>query len=127
MAAPKEWYRNSKTGELGYKTDETHIRLDRPETGDAEQTKATSRKFKPEEWVPVEEHRPLAPAHLAEICFNADAALCRYIGLRENSVKEWHSLTQDQKRRWITDGPTKDPWRQALWKACKGALKGLCE
>lgn len=123
----REYYRHVSSGELGYKIAEDRIRFDRPESGDKERDKALAMKFKSQDWVPVEEHRPLAPAHLAEICFNADAALCFYLGLRENSSKQWVDLTADQKRKWMTDGPTKNEWRERLWKATREALGGLIQ
>lgn len=119
MSTQKEWFRNNASGQMGYKTTADRIKDDRPE--------GAERRFKPEEWTAIAEHRPLAPAHLAEICFNADAKLCFYLGLRDKSTKQWIDLTQEQKREWMTEGPTGDRWRQRLYKAIQVNLKGLVE
>lgn len=120
MTAAKEWFRNNASGQMGYKVGADRIKDDRPE--------GAERRFKPEEWTAIAEHRPLAPAHLAEICFNADANLSFYLGIRDGARKQWLDLTAEQKHRWMTEGPpTENKWRVRLYKAIQANMKGLVE
>lgn len=78
------------------------------------------------EWVPDKEHRPITSAQIAQVCFEADKALCKFIGLPENARKTWIDLHEDKRREWIQEGPTKGI-RGEMGKAIREVLARLME
>lgn len=114
----REWYRETSSGQLGYRVrrgGRDRIRLDRG-------SEEILRAFTPGEWSPEKERRPLMAFHLARVAFEADRALCSNIGLPENARKEWSSLSEDQKKAWLTVGPTKDPMRKRLYESIQAGM-----
>lgn len=118
----RKYYRSSQDGEKGYLVDkdgQQWVRLNRP----------NEELLRPwnngAHWIPEVEHRPLSPAQLAMVCFEADKALCRALGLHEQTRKEWPSLTDVQRIAWMAVGPTRHPARATLWKAINHVLEPL--
>lgn len=114
----REWYREVMTGDLGYlvrRDGVDRIKLDRTQ-------EEIIRPFRPGEWTPEKEHRPMTVAQVAEICFLADRRLITFThnpGLK----KAWHDLKEEEKIAWMDKGPTKDPMRKALYQGITEALR----
>jgi hypothetical protein len=113
----KEWFRESSSGNLGWKVKRDgiwKIRLDRA-------MEEVIRPYRDGEWVPEKEKRPMTVAQVGEICFLADRRLITYTespGLK----KDWHDLSDDLKIQWMERGPTKGDMRVSLYKGIKEAL-----
>lgn len=108
------YYRNNATGDRGYLVQRhgaDHMKFDRGING-ADET----RLFKPEDWT-LEENRPGMNAHeIAQVAFEADRRYCKSKGLREARV-EWLNLTDDERIRWVKEGPKAQDVRRRLWAA----------
>ena len=119
--AERAHYSHSVTGDHGYlvrRDGKDAIRLDRPGVEDI-------RSFDAREWVAKLDVRPLQPAQLAQVAFEADQQLCRALGLREFTKQLWLDLSQEQRRAWILKGPQSHPDRKALYAAVTKTLKHL--
>ena len=60
-------------------------------------------------------------AELVQVAFEADRALCRLRGKNDKAAKDWHSLSAEERARWIQIGPH-EPERKRLYQAILGAL-----
>lgn len=118
---PRRWYRRKLDGQLGYMVEEhgrEMIRLDRP--GD----KAALAPFRENTWDPVSSDRPLNRAQVAKIAYGADVLLCKVIGNHEVR-KEWASLSDKERQKWVKDGPAPDPpIRRDLYERIVGLFPG---
>jgi hypothetical protein len=74
------------------------------------------------DWLAESDHRPLNMAHLAQVAFAADRMLNRFLGNQENAVKQWESLSDEQRRGWIETGPKNEGMRKDLYQAVMAAL-----
>jgi hypothetical protein len=95
----REYYRHVSDGQLGWKVRRGGvdcIRLDRAQE--------ITRKLGGD-WLPELEHREMTTAAVAHVCFEADKKLCLFLGLMENSRKDWNSLHEEQRKEWISKGP----------------------
>lgn len=120
MSDDKRYFRSAKDGERGFLTERDgrqYIQLARP-------NEELLRNFVESEWVPEMERRPLSKAQLAFICFSADFALCKVLGLHGNTLKTWLDLSDKQRIAWMETGP-KMTERHALWSAIMMVLEPL--
>lgn len=120
----KLFYRHHRTGDLGWLVEvdgSPFIQLDRP-GGDQHR-----KPFRDSEWVPVQESSPYSRAQLVQIAFEADRHLCRLLGRHDLYKREWRGLTREQKKAWMTQGPTKHPVRKALYQSIMGVLGALSD
>jgi hypothetical protein len=114
----REWFRESSSGDLGYRVRREgidKIRLDRPH-------EEIVRAFKVGEWVPEQERRPMTIAQVAEIAFLADRRLITFT-VNPGLKKDWVDLSDEVKIDWMEKGPKKDPMRAALYKAIMDAMR----
>lgn len=121
--ARRAYYKNSVSGDWGWlvrREGNDVIKLDRPGVDEI-------RRFDPGEWQPRDAPKPLQPAHLAMVAYQADKTLCRVLGgeLMRFTKGDWLDLSQEQRRAWIEKGPPTHPDRRALYAAIMGALGHL--
>lgn len=116
---PDRWFRSVQTGDLGYMVErdgKTFIRLDRPNDN-------LEFPYRPGDWI-EEVNRPPLSAHIVgEVCFNADKALCKGLGMHGLARRDWQSLSHAQRMLWRDKGPTENKVRAALWQAIKEAMR----
>jgi hypothetical protein len=115
----REWYRSAQMGQRGYLVREngvTYVRLDR-------NSEKLLRHFRTSEWVPELQDQPLTDLQRAEVCFNADRALCKALNLHDLARKEWLALTDGQKQEWIELGPQGDKHRRQMYALLQMYLK----
>lgn len=111
---PSFW-RHTTNGEKGYlvhREGKEYIRLDRP--GDP-----VERVFRPQDWLPEVEARPLSPMVRARIAWAADQELCAGLGIAQR--KDWLNLPEAHRVRWMEAGPT-EPARRKLYDALMSAI-----
>lgn len=120
----REYYRHALTGDLAWlvkRGGREHMKMDRP---DFDHTVAVYRDDAGniKGWVPEKEPAPLLSQQAAIIAFEADRALGRYTGDR-SKAKSWIDLREEDRRKWIEDGPTCPPGpRRDLYRAIVKAL-----
>lgn len=97
------WYRNKQTSDRGYMVERDGrkaVRYDRPAVDQY--------TFNVGEWEPILENLPdLSPAHVAQVCFEADKALCRALGHFDLADRKWVDLHENMRAKWIESGPLK--------------------
>ena len=106
-AKPSFW-RHTTTGETGHlvsRDGREFIRIDRP--GDT-----VERTFRPGDWIPEVELRPLSPMVRARICYAADQELCTGLGLR--ATKPWLNLSERERASFMHEGPS-EPARRVIY------------
>ena len=121
LPGKRTYYRHATDGQLGWmvrRGGREMIRLDR---GEAEHL----RHMVEGEWVPDKEHRPLNKAAVAKVCHAADRELCMALGEHGKAQKEWHDLTQEEKREWMLEGPASPVIRAVIYARIKDALAEL--
>lgn len=120
--AERTYYSHRETGDYGWlvrRGGKDMVRMDRPGVEDI-------RPFKEgRDWTAKIDVRPLSPAQVALIAFQADRQLCLALGMHENIKEEWLSLSQEKRRIWIEKGPTKNPLRKSLYQAIMGVVGHL--
>lgn len=121
----REYYRHALTDDLGWlvkRNNREHMKYDRPEF---DHTMAVYRDDQGaiKGWVPEKEPAPLLSQQAAIVAFEADRALGRFTGDR-SKVKAWIDLREEDRRKWIEDGPTCPPGpRRDLYRAVMKALE----
>lgn len=118
----REYFTHRQTGDMGwmvFRGHKPHVKYDRPGSDQVI-------PYRERDWMPRTEPRPLSPAQLAEVCFAADRQLCRRLGYREKADKTWESLSPQEKKQWIEEGP-KGGDREALYATIWSTLKHLVE
>lgn len=119
----RRYYRNARTGDLGYLVERDGkdvIRYDRP-------NEEILRPYRQDEWIVEREHRKLTAAQIAHVAFEADKKLCLFIGLPNQANREWLSMKDEERIRWIKDGPSSGLARMHLFGAIKFALEAMNE
>ena len=122
MPDERLWYRNRRTGDLGYleeRDGKTVIHLDR--IGDDD---ANIRPFVESDWQPEEIRRPLTCHQVAILTWESDKNLCRMLGRGHESRKEWLSLSDADRMQWMSFGPEDGGIRDRLYDAITDSLKG---
>lgn len=70
--------------------------------------------------------RPMAPAQIARVCFEADRALCMVMGNHKEGRQMWEAMYEGQRASWIQSGPGEVPEiRLKLYAAIRGVLREL--
>lgn len=123
MTEQRVYYRSTKDGELGWMVERDgarYIQLNRP-------MEEVLRFYNENEWIPETEHRPVSRAALGRVCYEADVALCRALGLHGATQKTWLDLTDKQRIAWMKRGPGEqhDAARRALWQAIQMVMEPL--
>ena len=120
-AAPsgqRSYWRSTVNGEKGYlvqRDGREYIRIDQP--GDT-----VERNFRPSDWIPEVEHRPLSPMSMARVAWAADQELC--VGLGIHAAKAWINTPESARIRFMEQGPDGTA-RRAVYDAIMGALREL--
>lgn len=115
--AERTYYRRKTDHQLGWmvrREGKDCIRLDRAAQDLIEKLDG--------KWELHENRRPLGIGNLAQICFEADKALCRFLGMQKEARANWVDLSDDMRIAWMRKGPVRDPLRRALYVAIKAAL-----
>ena len=113
------WFRNRKTGDRGYKVRRDGVEMIRLDRGSQEII------LKMAEFDPDHERRPINRGQLAIVAFEADRALCRALGKHKQAAKQWPSLSEEERRTWLTTGPTSSLIRKQLFKSINDLLSSL--
>lgn len=119
--AARQLVRSAQTGELGYlvrRGGASMVRLDNP-------NQEVLRRYTQADWLPEDTQRPLAPLHAARIAFEADKALCRELGMRAHSMRDWGKLRDGERQMFTTSGPKSPPARVTLYKSVMAAMKNF--
>lgn len=114
------YYRHRDTGQLAYLVERgggTRIKLDR---GGPEIVRA----FHPQEWNPERELRPLTRAQVAQVAFEADRRTCFFLGLHEDARREWHDLRDEERIRYVDQGPSSPELRRKVYAHVMQAFEG---
>lgn len=81
-----------------------------------------------QQWIPQNdsEMRPMSPAQIARVCFDADRALCLVSGMHKEGRLTWEAMFEADKATWIEVGPQNvSEIRLELYRAIRKALKKL--
>ncbi len=122
MPDARLYYRNKQTGDLGYLIDsfgKPSIRLDRGGPDDI-----NTRPFIEGEWEPEDVRKPLTRHQVALLCFKADQELCKLIGKGHEARREWLSLSDGDRQKWVALGPDDDGIRDDMFGAIMKAMEG---
>lgn len=117
----RHYVRSTTTGELGWLVTRggvSRVRLDRP-------AQEVLRPWHPNEWQAEQERRPLSRMHGARVAFAADRELCAQLGLGGLARREWGKVSELERQRFMTDGPTDRPERAALFKKVWEGLEAI--
>jgi hypothetical protein len=104
----KVYYRHVREGQRGYRVQRDGkdlIKLDRP-------SEDIVVPFREHEWMLDRESRPLNAQQVARASFEADKAICEAMGLHLESRRDWRNMTDEQRIKWITQGPAAGLRRQ---------------
>lgn len=115
------YVRSATTGDLGWmckREGKQCVRLDRP-------MQEIIKPYLDTEWIPESDHRPLTRLQLSQIAFEADKALCLYIGMHDLARREWKLLTERQRITWTETGPGRGSGRRELFLAVMNSLGHL--
>lgn len=121
----RKYFRHRLTGDLGWlviRDGREAIRYDR---GEYDQHIAVRRddKGKIADWNEEAPPAPLNDYHVGMISFVADNEVQRHTG-EVGRVKKWADLREEDRHRWIRQGPGDVPGiRSAVYQAIKAALQ----
>lgn len=119
----RQYFVHTGTGDFGWKVWRNgveHIKYDRPGTDHVV-------KYRSAEWKERTERRPMSPAQLAQVAFEADRVLCERLQLFDKAKKSWTGLEARERAAWIERGPKGHPDREALYQAIWSTLKHLVD
>lgn len=119
----RQWYRSASTSDRGWlvrRDGMSFIRLDRP-------SQELLRPFRDHDWIAEVEHRPLTPHQVSEVCFAADRALCKVLGMHDLARKEWMTLTDRERIDFTANGPGGEPRRRSAYLALRVKLEEIRE
>lgn len=118
----RRWVHNTTTGDRGYLVEvdgEQCVQLDRV-------NQRIIKPYRQSEWRLEEEHRPLTVHSLAQVSYAADCFLQIALGRSQNPVP-WMSLKENDKLRWVRNGPGGKGPRAKLYAAINKTLGNLLE
>ena len=119
----RKWYRSTKTGDRGYyfrRAGQDMIRYDRP-------MEVIEVPFNRGFWVADQESRPMTMAQVTQVAFDADNRLCKLLGMHEQARRQWLDLSDDDRIKWMDEGPSNSRMREDLYKAVMTVMKPLAE
>ena len=116
----REWYRNTSTGDRGYRVrrgGQDLIRLDRPMQ---ELVSGLTDAWKPDEYGSL-----FLPEQIARVAFMADRGVCSLVGLHQESRVTWADISDKDRTEFIRLGPkaTAHPARKLVHAAIFAAMK----
>jgi hypothetical protein len=112
------WYRNTTSGERGSlleRDGKTYMRLNRKD-------EEILSIYRPSEWIPERENRPMTRFQVAQVTLEADKKLCTFLGKPALAKRSWLNMTDEARIEWADKGPPGEI-RGAMWKAMTEALK----
>ena len=126
--APSErtYYRSVRDGQRAYlvrRGGKDMMRLDR----EMEEILFPVNKENLQEWVADRQVHPINAYQLAQVTFAADRELCRVMGKTIESRKEWLSLKEQERVKWMEVGPDTGDIRDDLYDAMTGTLRSLVD
>jgi hypothetical protein len=118
----RTYYRSAEDGQRAYlvkRGGKDMVRLDRP----------MEEILRPLDgsWRPDTQTYPFTAHQVAEVAFAADRALCRTMGKHLDAGKEWLSLKEQARIKWMEEGPSTGDIRDDLYDAIMGTLKGMTD
>ena len=117
----RQYYRHKYTGDLAYlvfRAGQPLIKYDRPND-------TSTIPFKPEDWNLEMHAEPLGRTQAASIAFEADRALCGFLGMPLQARREWRMLSHKDRIDFVKEGPKGDGSREVLYRSIMKALKPL--
>ena len=120
----REYYRHATTGDLGYVVTRDGKDCIKMERGTSPEE---IRDFVPAAWVREMQVFPMNRLQLVQIAFEADRKLCFYLGLHKESKREWRSMKEEVRIRWVEHGPEASKLRNHLFRSIMEALKDLAQ
>lgn len=120
----REYYRHATTGDLGYivrRDGKDCIKMDR---GSAPEE---IRDFVAGAWVRENQVYPMNRQQLVQVAYEADRKLCFYLGLHKEAKREWRSMKEEERIKWVEKGPRASSLRNHLFAAIMEALKDLAQ
>lgn len=76
-------------------------------------------------WKPDDQTYPITPHQAAKIAFIADCALCAVIGEPQLAKREWLSVKEQERIRFMREGPKVGGIRDKLFRHVMTCLKEL--
>lgn len=119
----KLWVRHHLTGDRGYlvkRGGKDKVRMDR---GPAEEI----RDYRPNDWNLVDPPARMSLIQACKVSYEADRELCKFIGLHQQSRKEWLNLSEEHRIIWMKEGPESPPLRAEMYAAIMGVLRRYAE
>ena len=118
----REWVHNTTTGDRGFLIEvdgKQCVQLDRV-------NQRIVKPFRASEWTREDDHRPLTAHSLAQVSYAADCFLQIALGRAQNPVP-WISLKENDKLRWVKQGPSGKGPRAQLYASIHKTLGPLLE
>lgn len=124
--APSErtYYRSARDGQRAYlvrRGGKDMMRLDR----EMEEILHPVDLANMHEWRPDNQVHPINTHQLAQVAFAADRELCRVLGKPVEARREWLSMKEQDRVKWMQDGPDTGDIRDDLYDAIQGTLGSL--
>mgnify|MGYP001614797941 CR=1 FL=1 len=121
MTEERVFYRHKMTGDRGYLVmvdGKQHIKYDRPYD-------PTTMKFSESEWEPDKHPEPFSIGQAILVASEADRALCNILGLYGEGRRSWQSMTENDRVKFILEGPKEPAIRVTIYKALRKILAPL--
>ncbi len=113
------YFRSADSGQLGWQVvrqGRVMVKLDRP-------NEDIVRPYNAADWRPEKEHRPITRAQAAQVAYEADKKLCALLGYHDPRRKDWQTLHEDARIKFVEEGPSGPPVaRGDLFRAIMTAL-----
>lgn len=116
----RTYYRSSADGQRAYivrRNDEEVLRLDRPGEEIIRKLDST--------WRPDAQTYLASPHQVAKVAFVADCALAAILGEHAASRREWINVKEQERIRFMKEGPDAGNIRDKLFTAITKCLKEL--
>lgn len=120
----RTYYRDATTGDLGWmvwRKGIAHIHLDRSQD-------KIERKYVAEHWTLDREPVPFTLGQVAQIQFAADCKVCYYTGKMLLARRQWQTMPEAERLKFMKDGPddkSENQERRKVFLAIQVALSKL--
>jgi hypothetical protein len=117
------YLRHTGTADLGYivrRDGKDVVRLDRPQ-------QEIIQPYDEKVWSRERSYKPVSHVQVVQVAFEADRMLLKSLGEHAKSRKDWHALTEKQRKAWLDVGPLDPPKRAQLYKAIVECLEATSE
>jgi hypothetical protein len=120
---PEPWQRiyvrHGQTADLGYlvrRDGKDLVRLDRP-------NQEVLQEYDAHHWTTETAYRPVSHVQVVQVAFAADQVLLKALGQHAKARKNWHEISEKQRKAWLELGPSDPPKRAQLYKAIVECLE----